>query len=164
MPLRYYLNCFRVIFSLSEYADEATMIPKNTSVLIRRIPGRPRKPIVTEPEEYCLDLWLHTWPVVKYFLIPLSDLFWVNALWLSARQSFGFDCLAGLCQMKMVRSYQQTYIEIEMFIQFCRSKAAENVVEVTPVASGFLGDSSMKYVRMSTYMPYSWRNWPLELH
>uniref|UniRef100_I1QUR8 DWNN domain-containing protein n=1 Tax=Oryza glaberrima TaxID=4538 RepID=I1QUR8_ORYGL len=34
-----------------EYADEATMIPKNTSVLIRRIPGRPRKPIVTEPEE-----------------------------------------------------------------------------------------------------------------
>ncbi|KAL6640948.1 hypothetical protein ACP70R_019129 [Stipagrostis hirtigluma subsp. patula] len=34
-----------------EYPDEATMIPKNTSVLIRRIPGRPRKPIVTEPEE-----------------------------------------------------------------------------------------------------------------
>ncbi|KAG8088343.1 hypothetical protein GUJ93_ZPchr0010g7737 [Zizania palustris] len=34
-----------------EYADEATMIPKNTSVLIRRIPGQPRKPIVTEPEE-----------------------------------------------------------------------------------------------------------------
>ncbi|XP_062205016.1 E3 ubiquitin ligase PARAQUAT TOLERANCE 3-like isoform X2 [Phragmites australis] len=34
-----------------EYADDATMIPKNTSVLIRRIPGRPRKPIVTEPEE-----------------------------------------------------------------------------------------------------------------
>ncbi|OQU91736.1 hypothetical protein SORBI_3001G241100 [Sorghum bicolor] len=34
-----------------EYADEATMIPKNTSVLIRRIPGRPRKPIVTEPDE-----------------------------------------------------------------------------------------------------------------
>ena len=66
--------------------------------------------------------------------------------------------------MKMVRSYQQTYIEIEMFIQFCRSKAAENVVEVAPVASGFLGDSSMKYVRMTTYMPYSWRNQPLELH
>ncbi|KAK3153776.1 hypothetical protein QOZ80_2BG0180990 [Eleusine coracana subsp. coracana] len=34
-----------------EYADEGTMIPKNTSVLIRRIPGRPRRPIVTEPEE-----------------------------------------------------------------------------------------------------------------
>ncbi|KAJ0974104.1 hypothetical protein J5N97_016069 [Dioscorea zingiberensis] len=34
-----------------EYVDEAAMIPKNTSVLIRRVPGRPRKPIVTEPDE-----------------------------------------------------------------------------------------------------------------
>ncbi|VAI59454.1 unnamed protein product [Triticum turgidum subsp. durum] len=34
-----------------EYADESIMIPKNTSVLIRRIPGRPRMPIVTEPQE-----------------------------------------------------------------------------------------------------------------
>ncbi|PNT69231.1 hypothetical protein BRADI_3g51617v3 [Brachypodium distachyon] len=34
-----------------EYADESIMIPKNTSVLIRRIPGRPRMPIVTEPEQ-----------------------------------------------------------------------------------------------------------------
>lgn len=29
------------------------LIPKNTSVLIRRVPGRPRLPIVTE-EEYNL--------------------------------------------------------------------------------------------------------------
>ncbi|RLN19251.1 E3 ubiquitin-protein ligase RBBP6-like isoform X1 [Panicum miliaceum] len=65
-----------------EYADEATMIPKNTSVLIRRIPGRPRKPIVTEPEE---------------------------------------------------------------------SKVAEDVVEVVPAASGFLGDSSMKYPEESKW-------------
>ncbi|PNT67406.1 hypothetical protein BRADI_3g27136v3 [Brachypodium distachyon] len=34
-----------------EYAEESIMIPKNTSVLIRRMPGRPRMPIVTEPEE-----------------------------------------------------------------------------------------------------------------
>ncbi|XP_031252792.1 E3 ubiquitin ligase PQT3-like [Pistacia vera] len=33
-----------------EYLDEAMLIPKNTSVLIRRVPGRPRMPIVTEPE------------------------------------------------------------------------------------------------------------------
>ncbi|KAL5748450.1 hypothetical protein ACOSP7_025491 [Xanthoceras sorbifolium] len=32
-----------------EYMDEAMLIPKNTSVLIRRVPGRPRMPIVTEP-------------------------------------------------------------------------------------------------------------------
>ncbi|XP_019150253.1 PREDICTED: zinc finger CCCH domain-containing protein 18-like [Ipomoea nil] len=32
-----------------EYLDEAALIPKNTSVLIRRVPGRPRKPIVTAP-------------------------------------------------------------------------------------------------------------------
>ncbi|KAF7810115.1 E3 ubiquitin ligase PQT3-like isoform X1 [Senna tora] len=31
-----------------EYLDEAMLIPKNTSVLIRRVPGRPRLPIVTE--------------------------------------------------------------------------------------------------------------------
>jgi hypothetical protein len=72
MPSRYYLNCFLVIFSLSEYADEATMIPKNTSVLIRRIPGRPRKPIVTEPEEYCLDLLI---TYLNSSQILLSDLF-----------------------------------------------------------------------------------------
>ncbi|KAL9246306.1 hypothetical protein vseg_019858 [Gypsophila vaccaria] len=29
-----------------EYVDEATLIPRNTSVLIRRVPGLPRKPIV----------------------------------------------------------------------------------------------------------------------
>eukprot|EP00268_Persea_americana_P014715 TRINITY_DN165_c0_g2_i1.p1 TRINITY_DN165_c0_g2~~TRINITY_DN165_c0_g2_i1.p1 ORF type:complete len:823 (-),score=189.05 TRINITY_DN165_c0_g2_i1:283-2751(-) len=34
-----------------EYADEAMLIPKNTSVLVRRVPGRPRMPIVTERAE-----------------------------------------------------------------------------------------------------------------
>lgn len=37
---------------ISEYLDDATLIPKNTSVLIRRVPGRPRMPIVTDPEYY----------------------------------------------------------------------------------------------------------------
>ncbi|KAL3649595.1 hypothetical protein CASFOL_005998 [Castilleja foliolosa] len=32
-----------------EYLDEGMLIPKNTSVLIRRVPGRPRKPIITAP-------------------------------------------------------------------------------------------------------------------
>ncbi|CAH9114151.1 unnamed protein product [Cuscuta europaea] len=32
-----------------EYLDEAALIPKNTSVLIRRVPGQPRQPIVTAP-------------------------------------------------------------------------------------------------------------------
>ncbi|PRQ49312.1 putative DWNN domain-containing protein [Rosa chinensis] len=35
---------------ISEYLDEATLIPKNTSVLIRRVPGRPRMPIVTNSD------------------------------------------------------------------------------------------------------------------
>ncbi|XP_058221892.1 E3 ubiquitin ligase PQT3-like isoform X3 [Rhododendron vialii] len=30
-----------------EYVDEAVLIPRNTSVLVRRVPGRPRMPIVT---------------------------------------------------------------------------------------------------------------------
>ncbi|XP_010277117.1 PREDICTED: uncharacterized protein LOC104611647 isoform X2 [Nelumbo nucifera] len=34
-----------------EYHDEAMLIPKNTSVLVRRIPGRPRMPIVPEQDE-----------------------------------------------------------------------------------------------------------------
>ncbi|CAN6439748.1 unnamed protein product [Victoria cruziana] len=34
-----------------EYLDEAMLLPKNTSVLVRRVPGRPRMPIVTEREE-----------------------------------------------------------------------------------------------------------------
>jgi hypothetical protein len=37
---------------ISEYLDEEMLIPKNTSVLIRRVPGRPRLPIVTELEYY----------------------------------------------------------------------------------------------------------------
>uniref|UniRef100_A0A803LTA1 DWNN domain-containing protein n=1 Tax=Chenopodium quinoa TaxID=63459 RepID=A0A803LTA1_CHEQI len=37
--------------AISEYLDEAMLIPKNTSVLIRRVPGRPRMPIVTQPDE-----------------------------------------------------------------------------------------------------------------
>ncbi|KAK8947636.1 hypothetical protein KSP40_PGU005312 [Platanthera guangdongensis] len=37
--------------SNEEYVDEAAMIPKNTSILIRRIPGQPRYPIVTERAE-----------------------------------------------------------------------------------------------------------------
>ncbi|XP_065857817.1 E3 ubiquitin ligase PARAQUAT TOLERANCE 3-like [Euphorbia lathyris] len=36
--------------SNEEYLDEAMLIPKNTSVLIRRVPGRPRLPIVTDKE------------------------------------------------------------------------------------------------------------------
>nr|XP_017223541.1 PREDICTED: uncharacterized protein LOC108200001 isoform X2 [Daucus carota subsp. sativus] len=32
-----------------EYVDEGMLIPKNTSVLIRRVPGRPRMPIVAAP-------------------------------------------------------------------------------------------------------------------
>lgn len=50
-----YVFCFVV----TEYLDEDTLIPKNTSVLIRRVPGRPRMPIVTAPitelEEYYLN-------------------------------------------------------------------------------------------------------------
>ncbi|KAJ4796701.1 hypothetical protein LUZ62_047947 [Rhynchospora pubera] len=34
-----------------EYTDEAALIPRNTSVLIRRVPGRPRMPIVADIEE-----------------------------------------------------------------------------------------------------------------
>lgn len=34
-------------FLISEYVDEAVLIPRNTSVLVRRVPGRPRMPIVT---------------------------------------------------------------------------------------------------------------------
>ena len=30
------------------------LIPKNTSVLIRRVPGRPRMPIVTDPKYYLM--------------------------------------------------------------------------------------------------------------
>ncbi|KAF3505047.1 hypothetical protein F2Q69_00041822, partial [Brassica cretica] len=33
-----------------EYLDEAMLIPKNTSVLIRRVPGRPRITVITAPE------------------------------------------------------------------------------------------------------------------
>lgn len=40
------------LFGISEYLDEAMLIPKNTSVLIRRVPGRPRLPIIIGQEYY----------------------------------------------------------------------------------------------------------------
>jgi len=43
---------YSCLFGISEYLDEEMLIPKNTSVLIRRVPGRPRLPIVTEIEYY----------------------------------------------------------------------------------------------------------------
>lgn len=38
------------VFEFSEYLDEAMLIPKNTSVLIRRVPGRPRITVITAQE------------------------------------------------------------------------------------------------------------------
>ncbi|KAF8392409.1 hypothetical protein HHK36_022751 [Tetracentron sinense] len=38
-----------------EYLDEAMLIPKNTSVLVRRVPGRPRMTIVTEQDEQVVE-------------------------------------------------------------------------------------------------------------
>ena len=56
-----YLQCFIVAYlsGISEYLDEGMLIPKNTSVLIRRVPGRPRLPIVTQ-EYYLKPLKLLT--------------------------------------------------------------------------------------------------------
>lgn len=46
-------NSLDFVFSLQflEYNDEAALIPKNTSVLVRRVPGCRRMPIVVEREK-----------------------------------------------------------------------------------------------------------------
>ncbi|XP_073043057.1 E3 ubiquitin ligase PARAQUAT TOLERANCE 3-like [Primulina eburnea] len=52
-----------------EYLDEGTLIPKNTSVLIRRVPGRPRNPIITAPvaeqEEVKVEIYSDDLQTVK---------------------------------------------------------------------------------------------------
>ena len=56
------LPCFTdfSLRAISEYLDEATLIPRNSSVLVRRLPGQPCMRIVTEPiieqDKYNLDL------------------------------------------------------------------------------------------------------------
>ncbi|KAG5056950.1 hypothetical protein JHK82_011950 [Glycine max] len=50
-----------------EYLDEEMLIPKNTSVLIRRVPGRPRLPIVTEIEYYLK-------PLISLLQLKISEL------------------------------------------------------------------------------------------
>jgi hypothetical protein len=51
-----------------------------------------------------------------------------------------------------------------MFIRFRRSKVTEDVVEVAPAASAFLGDSSMRYVRVTiSYLVYSWQKSAVEI-
>ncbi|XP_038687657.1 E3 ubiquitin ligase PARAQUAT TOLERANCE 3 isoform X2 [Tripterygium wilfordii] len=54
-----------------EYLDEAMLIPKNTSVLIRRVPGRPRMPIVTQQEPKVETKMEDTQPVKSS--IPFAD-------------------------------------------------------------------------------------------
>ncbi|KAE9607435.1 putative transcription factor interactor and regulator CCHC(Zn) family [Lupinus albus] len=46
-----------------EYLDEAMLIPKNTSVLVGRVPGRPRLPIVTEIQQKLESKTSETEPV-----------------------------------------------------------------------------------------------------
>lgn len=51
--LELYIWPLYIFFStivLSEYLDEAMLIPKNTSVLIRRVPGRPRIRVINQQE------------------------------------------------------------------------------------------------------------------
>lgn len=57
--------------AISEYLDEAILIPKNTSVLIRRVPGRPRIRIIT-PQEY---IFKDPYFLIFSFLFSLCDLF-----------------------------------------------------------------------------------------
>ena len=64
--LNHYATQFVIQVSVSffvsifaEYTDDAQSIPKNTSVLVRRVPARRQKPIVAEVrDEYCLLLLL----------------------------------------------------------------------------------------------------------
>ncbi|XP_038996228.1 E3 ubiquitin ligase PQT3-like isoform X1 [Hibiscus syriacus] len=51
-----------------EYLDEAMLIPKNTSVLIRRVPGRPRMPIIAAPEPKVADQIENAQPEKSNFL------------------------------------------------------------------------------------------------
>ncbi|TQE05443.1 hypothetical protein C1H46_008945 [Malus baccata] len=56
-----------------EYLDEAMLIPKNTSVLIRRVPGRPPMPIVTDSERKMEDKVEYTEPERTSFLAAESS-------------------------------------------------------------------------------------------
>ncbi|GLJ17719.1 hypothetical protein SUGI_0309190 [Cryptomeria japonica] len=56
-----------------EYLDEGMLVPKNTSVLVRRVPGRPRMPIVTEKKEEPKEIEIpkdQVYPSKNGFLTP----------------------------------------------------------------------------------------------
>ncbi|KAG5523827.1 hypothetical protein RHGRI_030727 [Rhododendron griersonianum] len=65
-----------------EYLDEAMLIPKNTSVLIRRVPGRPRMTIVTEPvieqDEYYLNPSIFFDRIVVFHFLLLGPILDTN--------------------------------------------------------------------------------------
>jgi len=81
--------------------------------------------------------------------------FWLSTWWCFKKKSF----FTGSCHRKWSMSGGKVaykWAEFEMCIQFCRSKGAEySLEEVMPSASAFLGDASMKYVRMTTCVAYS---------
>lgn len=76
------MNCY--LFCISEYVDEGMLIPKNTSVLIRRVPGRPRMPIVAAPpitdqQQY----YFETFKLLNHSLVSvvLLDYIFFNQVW-----------------------------------------------------------------------------------
>ena len=60
-------------FLISEYLDEGMLIPKNTSVLIRRVPGRPRKPIVAAPVSEQEEYFLIPFKLCQFFACVIEE-------------------------------------------------------------------------------------------
>ena len=57
---------FSVSLGISEYLDETALIPKNTTLIVDRVPGDPCLPIFTELQEYYLKPDIST---VRYIII-----------------------------------------------------------------------------------------------
>lgn len=111
------------VFVISEYLDEAMMVPKNTSVLIRRVPGRPRMNIVTQQDEYISNF---------YKFLNMKIVFWMY-------------CFLFLQSLYEIDS--EDLVEFSMFFYF-RPMVEFKPAEPEPAKSSYSGvdSAAMKYV------------------
>ncbi|KAL2895731.1 E3 ubiquitin ligase PQT3-like [Bienertia sinuspersici] len=90
-----------------EYLDEAMLIPKNTSVLIRRVPGRPRMPIVTQPDEPKVEDKVEDDQLVKSNFVAADSSVYRDYDGSEMDDEFGHDLYATIPEMTPGQSNNQ---------------------------------------------------------
>ncbi|KAH0879257.1 hypothetical protein HID58_066651 [Brassica napus] len=125
-------------FEFSEYLDESMLIPKNTSVLIHRVPGRPHVRLITAQEYILTDL-----------LIP-SALFSYLANRLESRIKWNMFKLKPAILMLLCR-LQQNILNLSLGMIFTSSLLSKALIDTPTLDWQRMGERSFGNLRILYY-------------